>query len=302
VTARQPPSDYDYGRRGTKAYRLREWLHQNILRRREEGQIPTTGRFLFYEAVMAKLVEKDRKKRADGKKGRRPDQDLGDELTWLREHDDLVGWNEIVDRTRHISDYRGYPTVLDGVLTQLPLIGLDRWDSHSPLVIVESESLAGLYQPLVESNRAVLIPIRGQASSAQLFNDVLPYVQAGCDTVLYVGDYDKAGLDIENSARDRLERFCGHALKWKRVALTEEQVYDRERPLPLVDRYDRRDRQTRQVCEAEAMPQAELTRLLTEALDELRPAPLDEVHEREEAERTEIQRLLDRLRQRRRLR
>jgi hypothetical protein len=58
--------------------------------------------------------------------------------------------------------------------------------------------------------------------------------------VLYVGDHDKSGHDIEGSARARLERFGRRALKWQRIALTAGQV--EEYGLPLVERVDRRER------------------------------------------------------------
>lgn len=76
-----------YGRPGSAAARLRQWLHEAIVRHRAEGTIPTTNRFLFYEALMAGVVVKH----GTGGGGRRPDQDVSVALLWLREQG-LVEW------------------------------------------------------------------------------------------------------------------------------------------------------------------------------------------------------------------
>jgi hypothetical protein len=81
------------------------------------------------------------------------------------------------------------------------------------------ESLAGLLEPLAAQYRIVLVPVRGQAGGAYLVNDVRPYVERGHTEVLYVGDFDKAGADIETSARERLETHSGRTLTWTRLAL-----------------------------------------------------------------------------------
>jgi hypothetical protein len=269
----------NYGR--GKAAELRAWCHAAIVRHRAEGTIPTTGRFIFYEAVMAGATPKH----ATG--ARRADQVVTDALSWLRTAG-LVGWHEIADRTRRATDRRGYPSIAEGIDALLDHVPLDPWDGEPPLVVVESESLAGLYESLVDDYRAVLVPVRGQASTGLLFNDVAPFVEAGSVNVLYVGDHDKSGYDIEASARDRLEHFSGQALDWRRVALTAAQV--EEYGLPLVERVDRRERDGRAylVCETEAMPQAELTRLVTDGLEALLPQPLAGVREREQVERAEL--------------
>jgi hypothetical protein len=221
---------------------------------------------------------------------RRPDQVVTDALTWLRERG-LVGWDEIVDRTRRPIDSRGYPTLTEGAQAAVHAIHLDPWGRRTPLVIVESESLAGLYEPLVQRYRAVLIAVRGQASGGLLFNDVAPYVHEGSEDVLYVGDHDKSGYDIEASAAARLADFAQRGLHWQRVALTVQQVSDYG--LPTLPRTDGRSGKTYLVCETEAMRQADLTALVLDALDALLPESLDDVHEREQVERAEVLRRLD---------
>jgi hypothetical protein len=274
-----------YGRPNSAAAHLRAWCHDAIAAHRAEGTIPTTCRFIFYEAVMAGVVPKH----ATG--ARRADQAVTDALTWLREHG-LIGWDEILDRSRHVADFTGERSALDAAITYMNVVRLDAWQGAPPLLIVESESLAGLFENVAAELRVVLVPVRGQASASMLVNDVLPFVECGSDEVLYVGDHDKAGYDIEASAQLRLEHFADTELKWERIALTATQVEDYA--LPLVSRTDGRNGQTYEVAECEAMPQAVLTAMVRDALADRLPEPLDHVHEREQRQRAAVlARLLD---------
>ena len=71
-----------------------------------------------------------------------------------------------------------------------------------------------------------------------------------------------------------------------------------EYDLELIDRYDARDKQTRKVCETEAMPQAILMQLVRDELDDLLPDDFDFdiAEEEEERERTVIRNKLTRMR------
>jgi hypothetical protein len=182
----------------------------------------------------------------------------------------------VVDRTRHIADHLGWSSILAATRAMAEGAHLDPWRGRAPLLVVESESLAGLFEPLAARYRIVLVSVRGQAGGAYLVNDVRPYVERGHTEVLYVGDFDKAGGDIEDSARERLETHSGRRLRWSRLALTAEQVEAHD--LPLIERYDHRDGQTREVCECEAMPQAILLDLVETAVRDRLPAPLQAVH------------------------
>jgi hypothetical protein len=161
-----------YGRPGTKAARLREWFHAVLLRHEGAGTLPTTPKFLIYQAVSAEVIPKA----ATG--ARRYDQDAGEAFTWLREQG-LVPWAWVVDRTRHIADHCGWPSVLHATRAVAEGARLDPWRGRAPLLVVESESLAGLLDPLAEHYRIVLVPVLGQAGGAYLVNDVRPYVERG---------------------------------------------------------------------------------------------------------------------------
>lgn len=67
-----------------------------------DGAIPTNARFLYYELLQRGQLSKQRTG------ARRPDQDLHDALTDIRA-DGRIAWDWIVDETRSVEDYTGYP-------------------------------------------------------------------------------------------------------------------------------------------------------------------------------------------------
>jgi hypothetical protein len=129
-------------------------------------------------------------------------------LPLLREAQ-VVGMDEIRDRTRGVLDFSGWASIEDGVRHTVKTIKLDPWGGSWPLLVVESESLAGVLEPLAAEYRMPLIPLRGQASCGFLGGEVPAYVRDGTP-VLYLGDWDFSGGHIEQSAHEELRhtRVC----------------------------------------------------------------------------------------------
>ena len=202
-----------------------EALRQHVMRLYREhladGMIPTSIRFLFYELVQLGLVLKQASGvLKPGAKGqRRPDQDVIDAITSLRESGQIP-WSAIVDETRSIDDFTGWSTIAAGLDAYMNVLRLDRWDDAAPLILTESRSLAGVLRELIRDYGALIAPTNGQTAGF-LHNDVAPKLNDGM-RVLYLGDYDLAGNDIENNTRSVLERYC--SLDWERQALTADQV------------------------------------------------------------------------------
>jgi hypothetical protein len=96
-------------------------------------------------------------------------------------------------------------------------------------------------------------PASRRSSGGFLHTDVAPKLWRG-PRVLYLGDYDLSGGQIEDNTRRALEREVG-SLKWERVALSEQQVADYE--LPVITKKDRRykDGRPHQAVETEAISQ-----------------------------------------------
>jgi hypothetical protein len=262
---------------------LRERLFELLQEHERDGAIPTSARFLFYELVQRGQLSKEKTG------ARRPDQDLHVALTDLRE-DGRIPWDWIVDETRSVEDYTGYHTVKEGVLAQLPYTKLDPWRGRSPFILTESRSLAGVLRPIVQEYRVRISSTNGQCGG-HLRTEIAPRLQPG-DRVVYLGDLDLSGGQIEGNTRRVLEQVIGGPLQWERLALTEVQV--RAYNLPVIIKHDRRysDGRPHEAVETEALRQTVLMDILRARLDELLPEPLERVLERERRQRRQIAALL----------
>jgi len=270
----------------SKIETIRNALRELLAQHRQEDTLPTSARFLYYELVTLRVISKEK----TGK--RRPDQDMIDALTDLRERGEIP-WDWIVDETRSIEDYTGFPTIKKGVLAYLDgdVIRLDPWSGEIPFILTESRSLTGVLRGLCDQYGVRIAPTNGQCVGF-LHTKVAPRLNAG-QIVLYLGDFDLCGNDIEANTRSVLEREVGE-LAWGRLALTEEQVdrYD----LPRIIKTDRRFKNgggTHEAVETEALSQRIIVDLLRERLGQLLPEPLENVHERAEQERSRIRRLIE---------
>ena len=261
---------------------LRDLLFALLQEHERDGALPTSARFLYYELVQRGQLSKQHTG------ARRPDQDLHDALTDIRE-DGRVPWDWIVDETRSLDDYTGYPTIKQGVIETVPHVALDPWREHAPLILCESRSLAGVLRDSVRDYRARIAATNGQCGGF-LHTEVAPQLGPG-DTVLYLGDWDLAGNQIETNTRRVLEQESGTAA-WERLALTEQQIA--EHGLPIITKRDRRysDGHPHQAVETEALRQIVLVEILRRRLDELLPESLERVQEREKRQRRAVAALL----------
>jgi hypothetical protein len=254
----------------SKAAILRETLLELLAEHERTDAIPTSSRFLYYELIARGVISKERQG------ARRPDQDANDALTDLRESG-KVPWHWIVDETRSLEDYSGAASIKEAMLEHLPSVCLNPWQGITILVLTESRSLAGVLRSVAWDYRVRIASTNGQCGGF-LHTTIAPLLGGG-GVVLYLGDYDLAGNQIETNTLRVLERKAG-VLDWKRIALTKEQVeqYD----LPTIEKHDRRYRDGRphQAVETEALSQRLIMELLETALTALLPEPLQRVHER----------------------
>jgi hypothetical protein len=136
-----------------------------------------------------------------------------------------------------------------------------------------------------------IVATAGQSSGSLLAVEVAPFLREDPSRpVIYLGDYDFQGDQIEQSTRDRLEQHVGRRLRWERLALTAEQVEAYH--LPRIEKIDHRFRPPRpyEAVETEALRQEVIVALVRRRLDSLIPEPLDRVLVREEQEREDRER------------
>jgi hypothetical protein len=157
------------------------------------------------------------------------------------------------------------------------------------VILTESRSLAGALRNLAREYAVKIAATNGQVGGF-LHTDVAPALSDGA-RVLYLGDFDLAGADIEANTRRVLER--GRNLRWERLALTREQVdlYS----LPVIPKPDGRFKNggTHDAVETEALSQLLIVQIVRNRLDELLPAPLADYAATETLERERVRALLN---------
>jgi hypothetical protein len=281
MTTRSP---YRYGRPGTAAARLREAVHRALLEHEAAGELPTSNRFLYYELVQAGVVDKTRTRRT----GRGSDQDLADACKWLRD-EGLVPWDWIVDETREVTVWNYAPTIADYLTEVVDVARIDCWAGLAPpLLLCESRTFGGvLKRTLAPEYLCPVAATNGQVGGF-LHTDIAPLLKRTDRPVLYVGDYDIRGLDIERNTQRVLDHTAltsdPEVLRaWMRIALTPDQV--EAYGIPAVTKYDRVKRVTAEAYEVEALGQGTVTAIVRAALDELLPEPLERVQVREQRQR-----------------
>lgn len=280
----------------------RRWLHARLVEMTAADELPTTVSSLYYDGVGASPApwlsdEADLKRkvaaarRARTKvptKPRTPRQDVSYDVQWLIEHG-LVAAAAVVDLSRNLIDHWA-PTDLDeAVRRYAETVTLSPWgdDEPQPLVVVESRSLAGALEGVVQRYAGLLVPLGGMPGRSFLreLGDSLVW-----PPIAYLGDYNKPGGDIAAHVRAWLEEH-GWGDRWTLLAVTDDDAEE----LPSKLKVDGRSGRSAPSIEAEALGTTELRRRLTEWFDELlSPGFSWEAHEeRTRAQREAVLVLLD---------
>ncbi|MCY4550602.1 MAG: hypothetical protein OXC28_19740 [Defluviicoccus sp.] len=145
------------------------------------------------------------------------------------------------------------------------------WTPDLPRVEVwcESRSIVGVLQAECE-RLAVSLYLTGGFSSATLAHEAAEHIDA-CDaeycSVLYIGDYDPAGLLIDRSLESELRKHLDTPLVFRRLAINEEQIDLYDLPTKPRKATDRRRLDIHETVEAEAMPAADLRSIVRLAVE-----------------------------------
>jgi hypothetical protein len=269
-----------------------------LLVKHERGEIPTSVHFCWYELEHQGVVTKARRARTDGKIGRRPDQDLTDAATHLRDVG-IIPWDWIVDERREVYRVYAAPTVHAYLAAMADIARIDPWvGTLRPVILCEAATIAGVLARAVGDDFAVdVAPTSGQCRGF-LETDVTELLRDPNTRVLYVGDYDLSGDQIEANTRRVLERATGRRFTrrtWERLALTKRQTERlRARGVEPIVKADKRYNPPRvhEAYETEALGQAVVVRLVRARLRRLCPVLIEDVHERERVERADARRRL----------
>lgn len=164
------------------------------------------------------------------------------------------------------------------------------WDEDTPHVEVwcESRSLAGVLQSTCAELAVSLYPAGGFTSATLAYVAALEIDAADRDeaVVLYVGDYDPAGVLIDKSIEAELRSHLATPLTVRRLAINPEQIEAFDLPTKPRKAGERRRPDIQATVEAEAMPANVMRRLVREAVEAYLPAgALEATRVAEESER-----------------
>ncbi|CAN5814233.1 hypothetical protein BH23ACT4_BH23ACT4_03670 [soil metagenome] len=239
--------------RATKAEMESRYQHLTDLAY-EHG--PCSVRHIYYRAVVAGVVPKNESgynkvQRAVldlRREGEIPYQLITDNTRWVTEAET---WNGVEDVLRHTA--RTYRRNL--------------WagSEYRVEVWVESDSIGGTIHSVVDKWAVPMFVCRGQVSESFAHSAVETWKSDPDPTriVLYIGDHDPAGIEIENSLIEKLDRFNDDdsdfvEYEFMRMALTWDQI----RAGDLPGSPPKKDYGYPLAVEAEALPPNELRDLI----------------------------------------
>ncbi len=259
----------------SKSYRARrtkaqiERLDEQILAVLDEDH-PQSVRHVFYRMTNPRLDEVI-------EKSERGYRHVLDRVVKLRRTNRLpYGWiSDASRRCYHTPTYRDEADFLRSVKEHYRA---DLWhlSDYYCEVWTESRSIAGIIQDECRELAVSLYPAGGFTSltlayqSAEAINHYSAEREA---VILYIGDYDPAGVLIDGSIESELREHLSQNinLHFKRIAITPEQIEEFDLPTKPRKQSDRRALHIHQTVEAEAMPANLLRDLLRENIEALLP-------------------------------
>ena len=218
----------------------------------------------------------------------------------------LIDWAAIEDRVRVPKTPGEWDNIEDLVESAVAAYRLDRWDGQASYceLWVEKDALAGVLEPVATDYHVTLMVNRGYSSQSAMYVAANRFRQAKharkAKYLFYLGDHDPSGEDMVRDVRDRLALF-GAEVEVTKIALTMAQVEQYGPPPNPAKMTD--SRAEKYVAEhgdssweVDALPPEVLVSLIRTAIDEILEHELmDEVIEREDADKAALERAAKRI-------
>ena len=225
---------------------------------------PCSVRQVFYAAVSEGLVEK-----AEGEYRNTVSRLLAE----ARESGTL-SWSVIADHTRSVYQKAAWDGLRDVITAVHQQYRRSIWSSQPRRVEVwtEARTLMGALRPVSDEWGVPLFPCGGYPSRTFVHDAAEDIGLAGkATTVLYLGDWDPSGKDIERSVIEGLRRYAPDAdITLHRLAVTPGQVAHLGLPERPPKGSDPRAKGFKGGCvEVEALPAPVIRSLVAEAIEGL---------------------------------
>jgi len=198
----------------------------------------------------------------------------------------LIDWDMIVDRGRKTESPSHWDSPADIIEAAARSFAIDKWEGQSNHieVMVEKQALEGVLIPVCRRLDVNFTANKGYSSQSMMYRigQRLKRLYKNDDKrihILYLGDHDPSGLDMDRDVEERLSLFSGHPVTFERLALKYSQVEELrppENPAKLTD--SRADKYIEQYgdssWELDAVEPKALDQLVTEAVQALRDPDL----------------------------
>ena len=144
----------------------------------------------------------------------------------------------------------------DFVRAQAPAYRFDLWRESDTLVEVwcESRSIAGVIRDECNRLAVSLYPTGGFCSATHAWDAAQEYSEFGAVSIVYVGDYDPAGVLIDRSLGDELRTHTDTPILFHRVAVNEDQIEEYDLPTKPRKATEKRLPDMTETVEAETIP------------------------------------------------
>jgi len=190
---------------------------KEILEEYEEQGIKVTLRQLYYQLVSRDIIPNTQKEYSK----------LSKVLTDAR-YSDMVSWDAIEDRVRIPEVPNTFMDIKHLLEVACRSYQLDRWKEQEYYIELwtEKDAISSVIQPLCEKYQVTLSVNRGYTSASAMYKSA-ERIKDNCENkeciILYLGDHDPSGLDMDRDIQDRLTEFdCAVAVL--RIGLTQKQI------------------------------------------------------------------------------
>jgi len=129
----------------------------------------------------------------------------------------LIDWDHITDRTRWTRENSHWNDPADLIDSAVSSYANEKWRGQPirPVVLIEKDALAGVIDGTCRALDVPYFPCRGYSSISELWalvqNRLLDYIKNDqLPVILYLGDHDPSGVDMDRDVQDRLRLFIKH--------------------------------------------------------------------------------------------
>ena len=147
----------------------------------------------------------------------------------------LIDWSAIEDRTRNLKNLSHWDSPRDIIDSAVHSYRRDHWEGQSNYVEIwcEKEALSGIFEQAANRWDVPHFSCRGYVSQSEMWRAairLIGMIDEGRDVyILYFGDLDPSGIDMDRDIYERLNLF-GCPATVERMALTSPQITQYDPP------------------------------------------------------------------------